>query len=319
MSIKNILIVVTLLFIVLLPFVTKANDNQGPSGVRIVPDIKYANDGEGPAKSQTTSPTGHLLDIYLPTKANSPTPLIVFIHGGAWWGGDKKEGKDAAVLLCRQGFAVASINYRLTQEAVFPAQVEDCKAAIRFLRAHAGEYNIDANKVGVWGVSAGGHLAALIGTSCGAKDLEGTLGNEQTNSCVQAVCDWCGPSDLVSVAGQAGSRTKIDYEDSQGPVAKLLGGLQTEKHDLAVAASPITYIDKSDPPFLIVHGDIDDLVPYAQSEELAQKLDKAGVPNKLITIAGGGHGFASEEQINHVASFFKETLIKGIRKFVLSE
>jgi len=143
---------------------------------------------------------------------------------------------------------VASINYRLTKEAIFPSQIEDCKAAIRYLRAHAAEYNIDPNHVGVWGVSAGGHLAALLGTSCGAKQLEGNLGSADMSSCVQAVCDWCGPSDFVTVASQAGSRTKIDYDDAAGPVAKLLGGLQTEKHDLAVAASPVTYIDKDDPP-----------------------------------------------------------------------
>jgi acetyl esterase/lipase len=238
--------------------------------------------------------------------------------------------------LCRQGFAVASINYRLTQEAIYPAQIEDCQAAIRFLRSHASEYNIDPKRVGVWGVSAGGHLAALIGTSCGANQLTrnlavqdlaknhhtdpgGSNGDSTMDSCVQAVCDWCGPSDLVSVAGQAGSRTKMDYESAQGPVAKLLGGLQKDKHDLAVAASPVTYVDKNDPPFLIVHGDIDDIVPFAQSQELEDRLTAAGVPSKLITITGGGHGFNSEEQLNHVAEFFKETLIKGNRKFALSE
>ncbi|MBS1992506.1 MAG: alpha/beta hydrolase [Cyanobacteria bacterium SZAS LIN-2] len=311
MSIKNILIIVILALIVSLPFVTKANDNQGPTSVRRLADISYVEGSKNPAQA---------LDLYLPTKTKSPTPLIVFVHGGAWLQGSKEEAQhDLGAFFGRQGFAFASINYRLSQEAVFPAQIEDCKAAIRFLRAHAAEYNINPDKIGVWGVSAGGHLVALLGTSGGAKELEGNLGNNGVDSKVQAVADWCGPSDFVSVASQAGSRTKIDFESKDGPVAKLLGGLQTEKHDLAVAASPVTYIDKDDPPFLIVHGDIDDLVPYAQSQELEEKLNQAGVPNKLITISGGGHAFTSEEQLNHVVDFFKETLIKGNRKFTLSD
>jgi acetyl esterase/lipase len=280
--------------------------------VRKLRDINYSND-----PPSSTAGSAHLLDIYIPMLAKAPTPLIVFIHGGAWLQGSKDEAP--GTLLCRQGFAVASINYRLTQEAPFPAQIEDCKAAIRFLRANASKYNIDPKRVGVWGVSAGGHLAALLGTSCGVKALEGNLGNPDVDSCVQAVCDWCGPSDLVSVAGQAGSRTKIDYESAQGPVAKLLGGLQTDRRDLAIAASPVTYVDKTDPPFLIEHGDIDDLVPFAQSQELEEKLTQAGVPNKLFVIKGGGHSFSNEEEFNHVGEFFKETLIKGNRKFALNQ
>jgi acetyl esterase/lipase len=328
MPIRNVLIITILLFIVLLPFVTKANDNQGPSSVRVLHDIAYCANSAGtnsadPAEKTTNNSNNNSqsADVYINTNAKTPTPLIVFIHGGAWWGGKKEEAKDAGIFLCRQGFAVASINYRLTQEAIFPAQIDDCKAAVRFFRSHAADYNIDPKKIGVWGVSAGGHLAALLGTSCGAKilDQETKQGDPAVDSCVQAVCDWCGPSDLLSVADQAGSRTKIDYDSTAGPVAKLLGGLQKDKHDLAVAASPITYVDKTDPPFLIVHGDIDDLVPFAQSQELHNKLTEAGVPNKLITIAGGGHGFGNEEQLNHVVEFFKETLIKGNRKFALSE
>jgi len=311
MSIKNILITVILALIVSIPFVTKAYDNQGPTLVRNLKDISYVDTGKNPAQT---------LDLYLPTKTKSAAPLIVFIHGGAWLQGSKDEAQQGlGVFFCRQGFAVASINYRLSQEAIFPAQIEDCKAAIRFLRAHAQEYNIDPTKIGVWGVSAGGHLVSLLGTSGGVKELEGNLGNAQADSSVQAVADWCGPSDLVSIAEQAGSRTKIDFDSADGCVAKLLGGLQTAKHEQAVAASPVTYIDKNDPPFLIVHGDLDDLVPYAQAQELQEKLNAAGVPNKLITISGGGHAFTTEEQLNHVADFFKETLVKGNRKFTLSE
>jgi len=333
MPIKNILILAILLLIILLPFVTKANDNEGPSSVRILREINYTGSSAMPREEETKNTqsasagqdnqsaggSGHLFDIYIPTKSKTPTPLVVFIHGGAWWAGSKDEAREVAVALCRQGFAVASINYRLSQEAIFPAQIYDCKAAIRFLRAHAVAYNIDPERIGVWGVSAGGHLAALIGTTCGDKQLEGDLGNPNQSSCVQAVCDWCGPTDFVSIAGQAGSRTKIDFDTEAGPVAKLLGGLQTKNHDLAAMASPINHLQANDPPFFIVHGDIDDLVPYEQSKELEAKLTSLGVPNKLITISGGSHLFTTEEQINHMIEFFKETLIKGNRKFSITE
>jgi acetyl esterase/lipase len=320
MPIRNILIIAILLLIISLPFVTKANDNEGEAGVRILRDISYTDAavdaGNSEAAQKIAVSKAHLLDIYIPTKAKSPTPLVIFIHGGAWLQGAKEEGP--GIPLCRKGFACASINYRLTDAAIFPAQIEDCKAAVRFLRAHAADYNIDPQRIGVWGVSAGGHLASLLGTTCGDRQLEGNLGNNQVDSCVQAVCDWCGPSDFLSVAKQAGSRTKIDYDSPKGPVALLLGGLQKERAELAAAASPITHVDKSDPPFLIVHGDIDDLVPYAQSQELHKALTEAGVPNKLITIAGGGHSFTSEEQFNHVVDFFNETLVKNNRKFSLN-
>jgi acetyl esterase/lipase len=313
MPIKNILIAVILLLIVSLPFVTKANENEGEAGVRILRDINYTSDRAGFNPNGEKS-AGHLLDIYIPTKAKAPTPLVVFIHGGAWLQGSKEEAKDLGILLCRKGFAAASLNYRLTDEAKFPAQIDDCKAAVRYLRAHCADYNVDPNQLGVWGVSAGGHLAALLGTGCSANNNLG-LGNEEVSSCVQAVCDWCGPSDFMTVAKQAGSRTKIDYDSATGPVALFLGGLQKDVPDAAKNASPVTFIGKDNPPFLIVHGDIDDLVPYAQSQEFSQKLTAAGVPNKLITVLGGGHNFTTDEQLGHVIDFFQDVLVKHNRKF----
>ncbi len=304
---RTVLITLSLLFIIAIPFVTKANDDKGPGSVRKIPDLSYLD-----KNSRDSTDESQLLDLYIPTKPTAGSlPLIVFIHGGAWLQGDKSEAKDLAMLLAHEGFATASINYRLSQQAPFPAQIEDCKNAIRYLRAHANEYGFDGNKIGVWGVSAGGHLAALLGT-LSTSDPPALLPND---SAVQAVCDWCGPSDLISVATQAGSRTKIDYDSPSGPVAKLLGGLVTDKKELAMEASPITYVTKDDPPIMIVHGDIDDLVPFAQSEEFAAKLKAAGVPSKLVTVKGAGHNLGSETELKRLTDFFRQVLIEGKRDF----
>jgi len=296
MRTRTILITLSLVFIIAIPFVTKGREDTGPGSVRVIRDQPYTL---LPNQSQS-------LDLYLPTKA-SKVPLIVFIHGGAWLQGDKAEAKDIALLLAQAGFAVASINYRLTNQAVFPAQIDDCRAAVSYLRKRAADYNFDGDRIGVWGVSAGGHLAALLGTDQKFPDT--------TGSAVQAVCDWCGPTNLVSVAGQAGSRTKIDYDSKDGPVALLLGGLASEKVELAKQASPITFVSKDDPPILIVHGDIDDLVPFAQSEEFIARLDKEGVPAKLITLQGMGHNLGSDQELKRVIEFFKQTLKDGKRNF----
>ncbi len=164
---------------------------KGLGPVQLVRDINYTEGLAEPA---------HRLDLVAPAGHRGALPLIVYIHGGAWIGGDKWDCPGA--ILVKAGYAVASVNYRLADQAKFPAQINDLKAAIRYLRAHARQYNIDAQKIGVWGHSAGGHLAALLGTTCGVTELEGKEGNPHLSSCVQAVCDWSGPSNLVSIAGQ---------------------------------------------------------------------------------------------------------------------
>ena len=168
-----------------------------PSTIRIIRDLKY---GEAPDYA-------NLLDIYLPPKAEGAMPLVIWIHGGCWAGGDKPDPFVVNRMVCRmvpRGYVIASINYRLLHEAIFPAQIYDCKGAIRWLRAHAARYHIDPNRVGVAGLSAGGHLAALLGTSGGVKDLEGTVGgNLDQSSSLQAVCDDCGPTDFIKYFEQA--------------------------------------------------------------------------------------------------------------------
>jgi acetyl esterase/lipase len=304
MRLKTILIVLSLILIISIPFVTKAHDDKGPGSVRVIRGLNYAAQSGAAAGSNSNS---QALDLYLPTRASQATkaPMIIFIHGGAWLQGDKGEAQGLSLALAQLGFASASINYRLTQEAIYPAQIDDCRQAIRWLRNHADEYNLDPNKFGVWGISAGGHLAALLGTS-GDTASAATAGPDLR---LQAVCDWCGPSDLLTVSGQAGSRNKLDYDTAQGPVGKLLGGVPAEKKELAREASPVTYINSGDPPFLIMHGDIDDLVPFAQSEELESRLKAAKVPVEFVRLRGKEHNFMSEEEVRRVIDFFKQNLI----------
>ena len=204
-----------------------------------------------------------------------------------------------------KGYAVASINYRFSQHAVFPAQIEDCKAAIRWLRANAAKYHLDPDHIGVWGASAGGHLVALLGTTGGVKDLEGQGGNLDQSSRVQCVVDWFGPTELTTMGEQG---------DKPGsPVALLIGGPAPENKQKARKASPLTYVSKDAAPFLIMHGDKDNVVPLRQSELLAEALKKAGVEVTLQVVKGNGHGgpgFNSPESRKLIEDFFAKHLGK---------
>ena len=264
------------------------------AGVTVVHDLQYVENGH----------QRNRLDLYLPEKAEGQLPLVVWIHGGGWQMGSK-DGCPA-VPLTAKGYAVASINYRLSQHAVFPAQIEDCKAAIRWLRANAAKYHLDANHVGVWGGSAGGHLVALLGTTGGVKELEGKGGNLDQSSRVQCVVDWFGPTDFVSWDPNF---NKTVYS----MITHLLGDTASENKEKARKASPLFYVSKDAAPFLIVHGDQDNLVPLAQSEALADALKKAGVEVKLVVVKGNGHGgpgFNSPENRKLIEDFFAKHLHK---------
>ncbi len=263
-------------------------------GVKVLRDLQYVEDGH----------ERHRLDLYLPEKAEGRLPVVVWIHGGAWMAGSK-EGCPAAPF-ASQGCAVASINYRLSQHAVFPAQIEDCKAAIRWLRANAAKYHLDPDHIGVWGASAGGHLVALLGTTAGVKEFEGSGGNLDQSSRVQCVLDWFGPTELTTM-GKEG-------DPPGSPVALLIGGPAQENKEKARRASPLTYVNKDSAPFLIMHGDKDDLVPLRQSELLADALKKAGVEAKLQVVKGNGHGgpgFTSPENLRLIEAFFVKHLREG--------
>jgi acetyl esterase/lipase len=251
--------------------------------------------------------TRQKLDIYLPQTGNKPFPVVVWIHGGAWMSGSKSNVN--GLYLLNHGFAVVSINYRLTDEAIFPAQIHDCKGAVRWLRANAQRYDLNPNKIGVFGSSAGGHLAALLGTSGEVENLEGNIGgNLSFSSIVQAVCDWYGPTNLLTIMNYPSS---IDHSLAASPEGKLIGGAIKDNIDKAIAASPITYVSKDDPPFLIMHGTQDMTVPFHQSVELDSAYKKINHDVLFIPQQGAGHGggaFNSDSTRNRVINFFIRTL-----------
>ncbi|MHC4933721.1 MAG: alpha/beta hydrolase fold domain-containing protein [Planctomycetota bacterium] len=237
-----------------------------------------------------TKPGGNelKLDLYLPRKARPPTPLVVWIHGGGWSKGSRT--RCPAVSLTKARFAVASIDYRLAPAARFPAQIHDCKAAVRWLRANAERYGIDPKRIGAWGSSAGGHLAALLGTSGDVQDLEGEGGHPKQSSRVQAVVDFCGPTDLRLLL--------------KGPAVSALLGDATN----AVAASPVVHASRDDPPFFIVHGAKDRLVPVQQAELLHAALRKRGVNAYLHVIEEAGHSLHDPSTHALAQLFFERNL-----------
>jgi acetyl esterase/lipase len=273
----------------------KPKPDELPEGVTAHRDLAYVEKGHQRQK----------LDLFLP-KAKKPTPLVIWIHGGAWLQGSKE--RSPALYLTEAGFAVASINYRLSQHEIFPAQIEDCKAAVRWLRANAEKYNLDADHFGAWGSSAGGHLVALLGTSGGEKDLEGKGGNEKHSSTVQCVVDFFGPTDFEKMGGS--------HDKADSPESKLLGGGVQSKKEIAKQANPITYVDKDDPPFLILHGERDTTVPFNQSELLSEALKKAKVDVEFVPVPRAGHGgpeFNNKDKQKQVKEFFEKYLVKKVK------
>ena len=270
-------------------------------GLILLNDVVFGKGGERDLK----------MNIAYPEKpAKTPMPVIVWVHGGGWRNGSYKGGIRKLLPYARRGYFCASIEYRLSGEAIFPAQIEDCKCAIRYVRAHAEKYSIDPDRIGVWGSSAGGHLVAMLGVSGDVKELEGTGGWPQSSSRVQAVCNWYGPSDLISMIDQP---SRIGRRTDRCPEAKLIGGAILENKDKARAASPATYVTKDDPPFLIMHGTKDPVVPYPQSTILRDALKKVGVPVELVTLEGAGHGdreFMALDIQTKVGAFFEKHLRK---------
>lgn len=268
-------------------------------GVKAIRDIEYATPDGQPVR----------LDLYVPEGAKGPLPLIIWVHGGGWKMGSK--AGCPALPWVTDGFAVASVEYRFTNRAPFPAQIHDCKAAVRFLRAKAKEYNLDPDRFGAWGASAGGHLVALLGTTGGNAECEGAeLGNAEFSSAVQCVCDWFGPTDFLSY--------NADQAEVSGMLIGLFGGRISQKQELARLASPALHVKKPAggdavkyPPFLIVQGDKDLLVPERQSRLLAERLKDAGAENELVIVAGAGHGFMGDQaraEFQRVREFFKKRL-----------
>jgi len=246
------------------------------------------------------------LDLYLPAETKN-APLVVWIHGGGWKAGNKSNCPVS--WLTDDGYAVASISYRLTDKAIFPAQIHDCKAAIRWLRANADKFGFSTAKIAVSGSSAGGHLAALVGTSGDAKGLEGTVGgNPGHSSRVDAVVDFYGATDFV-----LRSKTQPHRANKEGSVVyRLLGGGADKKVELAKQASAAFHVTKDDPPFLVFHGGNDKTVLIDQSERIKEVYMKAGLPIALHVLKGSGHG-GKEFYVGERRGLIRAFLAKHLR------
>ena len=248
-----------------------------PDNVKIITDVPYA----------ATNDPRQQLDIYLPKKASvkGPLPVIAYVHGGGWSSGGKIMARAQVMSHVNSGrYAAVSIGYRLSWQATWPAQIDDVKAGIRWIRANASKYGFDPKRICAMGPSAGGHLVAQLGVTNGDAVAEGKVGkNLGQSSKVQCVIDLFGPTDLrnTEVAGVGGGASAA---------VALLGGKAADKPQLAADASPVTHVDKTDPPFLILHGTKDPVVNFQQSVDLEQALRQAGVPVILLPVEGGGHG-----------------------------
>ena len=268
-----------------------------PEGFVARRDIEYARVGDISLK----------LDLYTPKEPVGELPLIVWIHGGAWRAGSKSSCP--ALRFLERGFVVASISYRLSQTAIYPAQIHDCKGAIRWLRKSASAYSFDPQRIGVWGSSAGGHLVALLGTSGDVEELEGEVGVTGISSRVQAVCDFSGPTDFLQMDAHSKPGAPIVHDAMDSPESQLVGGPIQENREKVARANPITFVSGDDPPIIIFHGDRDPLVPHHQSVILHDALEKAGVDVTFRTVKGAGHGFRGREKVDvEVDAFFDKHL-----------
>lgn len=262
-------------------------DGTVPANVRFIKDVTYVD------KSVSAS---QKLDLYIPAApSKSSWPLVVWIHGGGWKGGDKKGGPFYPLL--ENGFAVASLNYRLSDESKWPAPFDDCQSALAFLRKHAAEYNIDTRRMGLWGGSAGGHLVLML-----------ALRDKNPSDKLLAVCDWFGPTDLTRFLLK-GETTKMGED-----LIRDLFGLQGEALIAACpSASPVTYISaaKNVPPILIMHGRSDKLVSIRQSQYFVEKMKEAGFNDLRLDEINGAHGYPGfgENTVNNVVKFFRQRML----------
>jgi acetyl esterase/lipase len=291
-----------LLAVLLLVVPLRAQPAEGrgplPPGVVAHRDLAYVEAGHERQK----------LDLYLPAApAAGPRPVILWVHGGGWQNGSKAAPLPLRLGFAAKGYAIASIGYRLTDAAVFPAQIQDVKAAVRWLRANAAQHGLDPDRFAAWGSSAGGHLVALLGTAGDVPAFE-VGAHPGISSRVQAVINYFGPSDLERFVATPGFE---GHGRPGSPESKLIGGTVAENRALAAAASPVTYVDKADAPFLILHGTADPVVPPNQSEVLHAALTKAGVASALHLLPGAKHGgpeFSSPEALGWVNDFLAKRL-----------
>jgi acetyl esterase/lipase len=278
------------LILVLAPALVFAQDSK--PDIRIERDLIYGKGGEVDLK----------LDLAMP-KTGGPFPAVVCVHGGGWKAGKRQDFEKTIEGLARRGFVGATITYRLAPAAKFPAQIEDCKAAVRWLRANAKKYDINPERIGAVGFSAGGHLVCLLGTTDKNDGLEGNGGNPEQSSRVQAVVSFFGPTDFTT-------KTWTDNIEKEYFIP-FFGATFEAKPDLYKRGSPIAYVTKDDPPFLFFHGTKDDLVGIHHSQLLADKLQGVGVKAKVVVMEGERHGWQGEklrQTIEQMFAFFDEQL-----------
>ena len=254
-----------------------------PKGTIIERDIVYATNGERKM----------LLDVYRP-KSDKPLPLVIWFYGGAWDWGNKDRSQPLIPMLSR-GYAIAGVTHTKSKEEIFPAVINDCRAAVSFLRLNAERFNLDPARFGAAGESSGGHLAALLATTSDTEEFLKHPVSKKASSAIQAVSPWCGPSDFLKLNDVKASQ---DYSNPRSAPSRLLGKSIKQVPEKCRQANPITYVSKGDPPCFIVHGDRDFVVPMNQSELLHAALKKAGVPSTLHVIKGAGHGFSKVTPAN---------------------
>jgi len=264
-----------------------------PSSVNVCHNLEYARVNGQPL----------CLDLYAPKHPAGKLPVVVWIHGGAWNSGSKANCPIG--FMAAKNLAIVSLDYRLTETAAFPAQLYDCKSALRWLRAHANQYDLDADHIGIFGASAGGHLALLLADTMNHPALEGDEGgNLNFSSRVQCVCAFYPPTDLDRLVTDPQSRTNPNSD-----VAKLIGGAVAQNPDQAATASPLTYVDKNCAPVFLMHGGADQLVPPDQSQIFYAALLRAGVPAHLEIIPGKGHGIIAPPPVaQEIYQFFDQYL-----------
>ncbi len=272
---SQMITVMSFLLSILMP--SNLNAQQKPylkkilEGVAVERDIEYAKDGHERQK----------LDLYVPkVEKDKKLPLVVWVHGGGWAMGSKN-GIGSCAWILKEEFALASVGYRLTDAATFPSQLEDCQAAIKWLKENSGTRGVDPSRIVVWGGSAGGHLVSLLGTTGDPDD---------PTDDIAGVIDWFGPSELLTMQEQRTLPVKLNADDPNSFESKLIGGALQKNPKKAKNASPVSHVSSDDAPFLIMHGDKDPLVSVTQSKTLHAKLKEAGVSTKLHILRGAGHG-----------------------------
>jgi acetyl esterase/lipase len=270
-----------------------------PKGTVFHQNIAYAND----------TLKKHLLDVYLPANNKPKTPLLIWVHGGAWMMNDKYADmgymQNTLRSFIQKGYALASIDYRHSTTAIFPAQIQDCNQAIEFLYSHASDYKLDREKFVLMGFSAGGHLASLLALSNNNNIPEFYANKKKPSFTIKAVVDFYGPTNFLLFYGNA------DLTAPESPISILLGASPLKRPDLSNQASPVTYVDKNDQPFFIVHGEKDDQVPTAQSYLLKSYLELVGIKSELTIVKEAPHFgpmFDTEDIRNKLFTFLDEQL-----------